>query len=120
VSAAVGAKGAAVPFNLAWAGLNPFTWFGPAGFFLILPSVAYAIRKGPRRLKNTVSAMAVYWVLIALILAWRPQNVHLMTSFFVCSGFCTAFFLPPWRISRNGRLVLQLFAIFIGRYTILS
>ncbi len=112
-------RGAAVPFSLSWNNRDPFLWFGPAGFFLILPSMVYAMRKGPRRLKNTASALSAYFFLIALILAWRPQNVSLMTPFFVCCGFCIAFFLPPWRVTRNGRLVLQLTAVLIGIYALL-
>jgi hypothetical protein len=120
LGAAAGAKGAAEPFTVSWARHDPLVWFGPTGFLLILPSVLYAARKGPRRLKNTASALVAYWVLIALILAWRPQNVSLMTPFFVCGGFCAAFFLPPWRFSRRGRLVLQLLALLIGIDTLLA
>jgi hypothetical protein len=42
-----------------------------------------------------------------------------MTRFFVCSGFLTAFALPPWRLRRNGRLLLQLLGIVIMAHAIL-
>ena len=92
----------------------------PAGFFLVMPSLFIAVMRGPRRLKSTALAMLVYWALIALIVAWRPGNAHLMTPFFVCSGFFMAFALPPWRLGRNGRLLLQILGIMIMAHAILA
>ncbi len=119
LGALFGGRGAAAPFLLSWAARDPWGWFGPAGFFLILPALAYALRRAPRRLKSTAAAMAAYFLAIALILAWRPQNVRLMTIFFVGSGFIVAFFLPPWRISRRGRLALQLFSMAVAADTLM-
>jgi len=119
IAAALDGNGAAVPFRLSWARQDPFMWFGPTGFFLSLPAVLYAMRKGPRRLKNTMGALTAYTVLIALILAWQPRQVSMLTPFFACSGFSMAFFLPPWRLSRNGRIVLQLYAIGLAIYTMM-
>ncbi len=107
-------KGAAATFDISWASGNPYGWFGPVGFLLVIPALAYALWRGPYRLKTTALAMVVYWSLLALIIAWQPANVHLMTVFFVCSGFIMAFFLPPWRIGRNGCLVLQLLGILVA------
>jgi hypothetical protein len=95
-------------------------WFGPAGFLLVLPALVYALQRAPRRLKSTAAAMLAYFLAIALILAWRPQNVRQLTMFFTGSGFLIAFFLPPWRINRRGRLVLQLFSICMAVYTLLA
>ncbi|MGD9366049.1 MAG: hypothetical protein PVH87_10150 [Desulfobacteraceae bacterium] len=113
-------KGAAVIFDWSWTSGSGFSWFGPAGFCLVIPSVGMALLRGPRRLKAVAMAMTVYWVLIALILAWRPENVRWMTNFFVCTGFFMAFLLPPWRIGRNGRMVLQTVCILLLGYALLS
>lgn len=113
-------KGAAVIFDWSWASGSGFSWFGPVGFFLVMPSVGVALLRGPRRLKAVALAMTVYWVLIALILAWRPENVRWMTNFFVCTGFFMAFLLPLWRIGRNGRIVLQTMCILLLGYALLS
>lgn len=106
-----GGKGAAAAFDLSWASGNGGGWFGPVGFVLVLPSLVNAFWRGPYRLKTTALALAAYWILIALIAAWQPANVRLMTPFFAASGFTMAFFLPPWRLGRKGRLMLQLFGV---------
>jgi hypothetical protein len=93
-------------------------WFGLLGFWLILPSLVYSLRHGPRRLRAIATAMWGYFYLAALIPAWTSDSVRNLTFFFVCSGFSIAFFLPPWRFSRRGRTVLLLLcgAIFINTW----
>lgn len=113
VAIPLGAKGAAAAFDWTWTPVPEMSWFGPTGFFLVLPSVAVALLRGPRRLKSTALAMVAYWLLIALTIAWQPENVGLMTRFFVCSGFFMAFLLPPWRVGRTGQLVLQVLSILL-------
>ena len=120
VAATLDGRGAAAAFDLSWTAPYKLVWFGPAGFFLVMPSLFIAVMRGPRRLKSTALAMLVYWALIALIVAWRPGNAHLMTPFFVCSGFFMAFALPPWRLGRNGRLLLQILGIMIMAHAILA
>jgi hypothetical protein len=119
VAAALDGRGAAAAFDWSWAAPHRFVWFGPMGFLLVIPSVIIAFWRGPYRLKSTALAFSAYWILVCLIVAWRPENVRLMTRFFVCSGFLTAFALPPWRLRRNGRLLLQLLGIVIMAHAIL-
>lgn len=109
----LGARGVAAAFEWTWTPDPEISWFGPAGFFLVLPSVAVALLRGPRRLKTTALAMVAYWILIALTIAWQPGNVRLMTRFFVCSGFFMAFLLPTWRVGGTGQLVLQVLSILL-------
>jgi hypothetical protein len=113
IAPVAGDKGAAVAFDLSWGSANGGGWFGPVGFLLVMPSLVNAFRRGPDRLKMTAFALASYWVLVALVAAWQPSNVRMMTPFFVVSGFTMAFFLPPWRLGRKGRLMLQLFGIMM-------
>ena len=115
-----GARGTAEAYRLTWAPDNPWTWFGPVGFLLVIPAMGHALWWGPHRLKTTALAMLVYWMLVALIVAWRPDNVRLLTPMFVCSGFFTAFFLPPWRIGRTGCRVLQWFSLAMTVYALLT
>lgn len=99
-------RGAAAAFTIALGADERFSWFGPFGFALILPAVAYAARRAPRRLKALAVALGGYFFLVALIPAWQPENVRYLDVFFLCGSVCTAFFLPPWRVSRKGRRIL--------------
>lgn len=119
VTAALDGRGAAAAFDWTWSAPYRFVWFGPTGFLMIIPSVVIAFWRGPYRLKSTALALWVYWILVCLIVAWRPENVRLMTRFFVCSGFLMAFALPPWRLRRNGRMLLQLLGLLIMAHAIL-
>ncbi|MGB5420637.1 MAG: hypothetical protein WBN03_00660 [Desulfobacterales bacterium] len=100
-------RGAAAGFQIAWGADERFSWFGPFGFALILPAVVYAVRRAPRRLKAVAVALVGYFFLVALIPAWQPENVRYFDVFFLCGSVCTAFFLPPWRLSRKGRRLLM-------------
>lgn len=120
VTATLDGLGAAQAFDWSWTAPHRFVWFGPTGFLLVIPSMWIALWRGPHRLKATALAVFSYGLLIALIVAWRPENVRLMTRFFVCGGFCMAFALPPWRISRTGRLLLQLLGVLTMVHAILT
>ena len=111
VASVIGSAGAATAFCRTSGCGGSHSWFGMVGFLLVLPAIAFSLWRGPRRLKATALAMLVYWMLVALIVAWQPENVRLMTVFFVCSGFFMAFSLPPWRLGRNGCLLLQILGI---------
>ena len=102
-----GGSGTAAVFHIARGADERFSWFGPLGFVLILPSVVYAVRWAPRRLKAVAVTLVGYFFLVALIPAWQPENVRYFDVFFLCGSVCTAFFLPPWRLSKKGRRVLM-------------
>lgn len=92
-------------------------WFGLLGFWLILPSLVYSLRHGPRRLRAIATAMFGYFYLATLIPDWTLDSVRNLTFFFTCSGFSIAFFLPPWRFSRRGRTVILLLSSVTFIYT---
>lgn len=100
-------RGAAAAFQIVWGADERLSWFGPFGFVLILPAIVYSVRRAPRRLKAIAVALVGYFFLVALIPAWQPENVRYFDVFFLCGSVCTAFFLPPWRLSRRGRRVLM-------------
>ena len=106
------AFGAPPPGDIAWA------WFGPLAGLLFLPALGWAFLRGPRRLKSVALCLVAYFVLVALIPAWRPENVQYFTVFFVCAGFATAFMLPPWRMTRPRRRVLQACATALMAYAL--
>ena len=111
-----GSLGAAVPFALSSAPDEMLAWFGPAGFLLVPPAFIYVLLRGPRRLKATAIALAVYLYAFCLVAAWHPANVRYFSIFYACTGFFTAFFLPPWRLTTSGKTVLQTMAIFLLMY----
>ena len=49
-----------------------------------------------------------------------PGNVRYFSVFFVCGGCTVAFLLPPWRMTRRRRLLLQLAAIALLGHAIQS
>ena len=112
----MGDLGAAAPFSVSWAPGAAGAWFGPLGFFLVLPAVAYALVRGPRRLKAVAVAMAGYVYIVTLAVAWAPGNARYFTVLFACCGFMTAFFLPPWRFSSGGKRRLQVIGALLLFY----
>ncbi len=114
-----GDLGTNAPFTLSAIPDEMFAWFGPAGFLLVLPAVGYALIRGPRRLKATAIAFVIYLYTLCLIVAWSPANVRYFTVFFACTGFFTAFFLPPWRLLTTlGKNVIQMAAILLLIYAV--
>ncbi|MBW1820218.1 MAG: hypothetical protein JRI92_00410 [Deltaproteobacteria bacterium] len=103
-----GNLGAAVSFKIAWIPGETLSWFGPFGFFLVIPAVIYALVRGPRRLKATAIALVAYLILLVLVPAWTPENVRFFSILYACGGFCIAFFLPPWRFTKRGKKGLQI------------
>jgi len=102
----LGKSGAIQIFHLTWHPIGLFS-FGPAGFFLVIPALVYAMIKGPRRLKSVAISFFVYFYLISLILAWAPGNEKFFEIFYVCSGFSIAFFFPPWRFTTTKQKIFQ-------------
>ncbi len=116
VASLLDGRGAAAPFRIVWIPDEDTAWFGPFGFLLVLPAVVNAALRAPRRLKAIAVALIGYFFLMALIPAWTPGNAGYFTMFFVCGGFCVAFLLPPWRISKRGRRGLQIAAAVLLLY----
>jgi len=111
-----GNQGAASAFSLAWTPDIRLSWFGPFGFLLVMPALFYALIRGPRRLKAIAIALIGYFYIIALIPAWRPENVRFFTLLFACSGYFSAFFLPPWRLTRARQRILQIAGLLLLGY----
>ena len=50
-----------------------------------------------------VCFLSVFTVAVCLIAAWHPANVRYFSIFFACTGFMTAYLLPPWRFTTTGK-----------------
>ena len=116
VASLFGASGSAAEFRVLWFPDEIWAWFGPYGALLTLPALLYALIRGPRRLKAIAIALTVYVYILCLVPAWLPGNARLFTSFFACSGFCIAFFLPPWRLTSTAKRILQVVSILLLVY----
>jgi hypothetical protein len=120
ISPLFGQRGAEVPFSIFWTANESLVWFGPLAFLLVFPALGFAMVRGPRRLKTTAIALAVYFYLVTLIPAWLPGNAHYFTAFFVCGGFCIAYLLPPWRFTRFQKKGLQTLAVLMIGFSLLG
>ncbi|WP_457551661.1 hypothetical protein [Desulfobacula sp.] len=114
----LGESGAVQAFHLSWRPNEMFS-FGPVGFFLVLPALLYALLRGPRRLKSVATAFFGYFYLASLIMAWAPGNAKFFEIFYVCSGFCIAFFMPPWRFTKINKKIFQAAGCFLLFLTLL-
>jgi hypothetical protein len=81
--------------------------FGPVVLMLVVPSMIYALVRGPRRLKAVSVAWAGYVYLAALVVAWHPGSLAVLSPLYAANGFVVAFALPPWRLRRRGMRLLQ-------------
>jgi hypothetical protein len=115
----LGEMGAAQIFHLAWPP-DQMVSFGPAGFFLVIPALVYALVKAPRRLKAVAVAFFVYLYMVCLIVAWTPDNAKFLSFFYVCSGFSISFFLPPWRFTKGIKQIFQAGACLVLLFTLLT
>jgi len=120
MAALFGNQGAVEPFKIAWAAGTELCWFGPFAFFLILPAILYAVFRAPRRLKAVAVTLLGYFYLMTLIPAWIPGNARLFTIFFATGGYFVAFLLPPWRLSRRQRSLLQMLNSVLFFYALLA
>jgi hypothetical protein len=81
--------------------------FGPLLPLLVLLATIHALLRGPRRLKAVCVAWLGYLYLAAVVLAWQPDSLGLLTPFYAANGHLVAFFLPPYRLRRRGMRLLQ-------------
>ncbi len=101
-----GRAGAAGAFDLIFSGSEGMG-FGPFALLLVVPSMVYALVRGPRRLKAVSVAWTGYLYLAALVVAWHPGSLAVLSPLYAANGFFVAFALPPWRLRRRGMRLLQ-------------
>jgi hypothetical protein len=110
--------GAAAPFRIIWVPNGPLSGFGPFAFLLVLPGVIFALIRANRHLKTIALGLLGYVYIVTLAAAWMAGNEHYATLFFACGGFCTAFLLPPWRLTRRWKQGLQLLCLLLIAYVV--
>ncbi|BBO74935.1 hypothetical protein DSCW_23520 [Desulfosarcina widdelii] len=106
--------GIRVPFAPLFSGSGQMA-FGPFASLLVLPAIAHALLRGPRRLKALSLAWVGYLYVASLVANWHPANLAVLTPLFAAGGFVVAFSLPPWRLRRRGMRLLQIdFALLLA------
>ncbi|MBR9984267.1 MAG: hypothetical protein KFF68_00005, partial [Desulfosarcina sp.] len=109
-----GHAGEVGPFSLIFSG-SGHLGFGPFALLLVVPSMIYALVRGPRRLKAVSVAWTGYLYLAALVVAWHPGSITALSPLYAAGGFVVAFALPPWRLRRRGMRLLQMaFALLLA------
>lgn len=115
-----GGAGAAVPFRIVWTPNGPLSGFGPFAFLLVLPAVIFALVRANKHLKTIALGLLGYGYIVTLAVAWTAGNEQYFTLFFACGGFCTAFLLPPWRLTRPWKRGLQLLCLLLIGYVVVA
>ena len=118
--ARMGGRGLAEPFRLETARATAGSWFGPLGFLLILPAICFALLRGSRRLKGMGLALFGYCFLVALVFAWTPAIVEYFSLLFTCGGYIVSHYLPPWRLTRKGRILFMTISLILMAYTAIA
>jgi hypothetical protein len=70
-----------------------WSWYGPLGFFLLIPSVIFTIVKGNNFLKALSLSLLCFYSLICYKIGWMPWNNRFFSLFFAGSVVCSAFLL---------------------------
>lgn len=68
-----------------------YSWYGPLGFFLILPVIILAIVFTKGYIRMVGVSLVLYFIIISFQLAWMPWNSRFFALFFAGSGLCIAF-----------------------------
>ncbi len=107
------------PFGLIFSGDGAFG-FGPFALVLVLPAMAYALVRGPRRLKALGMAWMGYLYLAALVMDWQSGSLATLSPMVAANGFLVAVFLPAWRLRRRGMRLLQINFFLLMSWTLVS
>ncbi|GFE67662.1 glycosyltransferase family 39 protein [Chroococcus sp. FPU101] len=91
------------------------SWYGIAGFFVILPSLVWTLYKGNSFLKALSLTLIGFFLIVCFGIYWTPWNNRYLTLFFSASGLCIAFFLQSIypKIKNRGIQFLQIVFIII-------
>jgi len=118
--ARLGDSGLAEPFRLATVPKKSGGWFGPLGFLMVLPAIGFALLRGSRRLKGMSLSLFGYCFLVALVFAWTPAIVEYFCLLFTCGGYIVSHYLPPWRLTRKGRILFMVISLVLMVYTAIA
>ncbi|MDD5090041.1 MAG: hypothetical protein PHQ23_03915 [Candidatus Wallbacteria bacterium] len=93
------------------------SWFGPAGWLVVLPAVVWGMARGPALIRGTGLTLAGFYIAVCTAVAWAPWHGRYFLLFYACSAGCVAYFLSSFRI-RKLRLLIAA-ALMMGWYAAL-
>jgi hypothetical protein len=70
-----------------------YSWFGPLGFCLVIPSLIYGLIKGDLFLRAVSLNLIAYAVIISNQIVWMSWNNRFFSLFFASSGVLVAYLL---------------------------
>src|SRR5262249_13607808 len=85
-------------FRMRWACHEDFAWFGPFGFFLIIPAIIYALFKTGGFLRVVAISLLSFFVITSFALGWTPFNNRYFALLFGLSGALVAVLLQRMRL----------------------
>lgn len=94
-----------------------YSWFGPFGFFVIIPSIIFALFKGDIYLKMVSFNLIVYALILCNQLAWQPFINRFFSLFFASSGVLIAYLFTKIKLNNFFYKFLTFLTIIIFIYT---
>gem|GEM_PF-1679407 len=98
-----------------------YSWYGPLGFFLVIPSIFWSIFFARGKENGYVRVVALsllsFFVLVSFKVSWMPWNCRFFSLFFAGAGLPAAFVLNTF--TRNKKIIRGLIVI-VAIYGLLS
>ncbi len=115
---AIGKNGAQQPlFSINFSTDEDLSWFGPLGFFIVIPSIFYCLIKGNLFLSGLALNLLIYSFIVSYKIVWLPWNCRFFTLFFASSGVLVAYVLQQLKLKHIILKLITLLSIFILIYT---
>ncbi len=97
---------------------DDYSWFGPFAFFLIIPSLIFALIKGDLYLKLVSVNLIAYFLIVCNQVGWQPWANRFFSLFFASSGITVAYLFAQLKVNKLIYNVLIFLSLIILTYTV--
>ena len=104
-------------FRIRWECHEDFAWFGPFGFFLIIPAITYASFKTRGFLRVVAISLQGFLVIVSFTLGWTPFNNRYFSLLFALSGALVAFLLQRLKLRHLSVRLITVASVLILFYS---
>jgi hypothetical protein len=106
-------------FSMSWGKMphEGYAWYGPLGFFLIIPSILFTALRGKGYIRLIPLSLLAFFALFSYRIVWLPHSGY-FSLFFAGSGVCVAFLLQSFSKYKYFSY-LRLLIVFISSVTLL-